>query len=328
MYSALPPYLGGKRPLVGSILGLLATVLPRAEWPRLHLLDPMSGGGAFALGAKAAGFAVTASDLALRAAIPASALIANSSRRLSTADVGLWLRDAAGAGASGSPVPPMFTAAQHQWFTSLLAAAAGRPEPLRSLLQLVVIKLVLRTQPMSVVNATDAPAAASGNYDRISAHRLGHYLKARELQRPSVVWSAAQQVNAGVFAGQGASLRGDATDVLVRTPTDVVYLDPPYPGTTAYGPSYAALDQLLGDDQVAAAAPPSLDALMEAAHHAAFVVVSLGGPRVSADELATAVGRHRPVLLARPIAYTHLRSLRKESARGSRFDESIVIAGR
>ena len=88
LFDALPAYLGGKRRLVPLILADLAAELPRAEWPRASFCDPMCGGGAVALAAKAQGFEVYASDRARRGAIVAAALIANSSVRLREGD---WL---------------------------------------------------------------------------------------------------------------------------------------------------------------------------------------------------------------------------------------------
>ena len=60
LFDALPPYLGGKRRLVPLILADLAAELPPAEWPRASFCDPMCGGGAVALAAKAQGFEVYA----------------------------------------------------------------------------------------------------------------------------------------------------------------------------------------------------------------------------------------------------------------------------
>ena len=78
LFDALPPYLGGKRRLAPLILADLAAELPPVEWPGASFCDPMCGGGAVALAAKAQGFEVYASDRARRGAIVAAALIANS----------------------------------------------------------------------------------------------------------------------------------------------------------------------------------------------------------------------------------------------------------
>ena len=74
LFDALPPYLGGKRRLVPLILADLAAELPPAEWPGASFCDPMCGGGAVALAAKAQGFEVYASDRARRGAIVAAVL--------------------------------------------------------------------------------------------------------------------------------------------------------------------------------------------------------------------------------------------------------------
>ena len=74
LFDALPPYLGGKRRLAPLILADLAAELPAAEWPGASFCDPMCGGGAVALAAKAQGFEVYASDRARRGAIVAAAL--------------------------------------------------------------------------------------------------------------------------------------------------------------------------------------------------------------------------------------------------------------
>ena len=96
---ALPPYLGGKRRLVPLILADLGAELPAAEWPGTSFCDPMCGGGAVALAAKAQGFEVYASDRARRGAIVAAALIANSSVQLREADWLPALRPAVGSAA-------------------------------------------------------------------------------------------------------------------------------------------------------------------------------------------------------------------------------------
>src|SRR5438552_13836074 len=63
-FSALPPYLGGKRKLAPLMFAELGRVLAPDRWADTVLLDAFSGGGALSLFAKAAGFDVVASDVA------------------------------------------------------------------------------------------------------------------------------------------------------------------------------------------------------------------------------------------------------------------------
>ncbi len=325
---ALVPYLGGKRKLAPFLLSLVERELPRIEWPRSVFLDPFSGGGSVALLAKSFGFSVIASDIAPRASIVARALIANSSLRLTQRDIAGFF-DTGGVPAVGQAarfVGTVFTADQAVFIDHTLARARRQDEPRQSLLLLVIVKLVLRLFPMSAPSATDAVAAVSGDYDPVSPRRLAHYLKARALLTPTRVWRVAQDVNAGVFAGHGTAQQVDALTAIRSNAADVLYLDPPYVGTTSYPTHYAVIDALLGDPPPAAPAP-SLDDLLDAAHDVPLVVVSYGGPTATIASLSELVARHRTVCGALAVPYPHLASVAKEVNR-ERNRELVVIARR
>lgn len=328
-YQALPAYLGGKRRLAPLIFAQLAEVLPRAEWPGSTFLDPFCGGGAVALTAKALGFDVVASDLAARGAVTARALVENSTVRQNELDV-LGLFSPPGVDyprSAASYVPAVFSEPQADWIDRAMAAVRGRSEPGRSLLLVTIIKVILSLQPMSVLDATDAVAAGSGDFDRISAQRLRHYLQADRALEPKRVWAVAQQVNRGVFAGRGRALQGDARRILAETAGDVVYLDPPYADTTGYAHTYAPLDALLEDELLPAGQPPSLDELLGHAAHVPLLVLSYGGPQHSLESLSALVSRHRPVLSALAIPYPHLRAIASEEKNRANH-EYLIIAGR
>ena len=226
LFDALPPYLGGKRRLVPLILADLAAELPAAEWPGTSFCDPMCGGGAVALAAKAQGFEVYASDRARRGAIVAAALIANSSVRLREAD---WLPALRpdDLRANGAAAGQVFTAAQARRIDGLLTAAAARQAPTRALLELLAIKLVCRLFPMSLPNATDAARAAVGEYDTISPRRLGHYLRRDRWIQPAGLRTLATAINGGVIGGRGRAAQRDAHEAIAASPAAVIYLDPP-----------------------------------------------------------------------------------------------------
>ncbi len=326
--AALPAYLGGKRTLAPLIFSLIADVLPRERWGGTTFLDPFSGGGAVALTAKAHGFSVIATDIAERAAVVGGALLSNNAIQLVPADVGdlLCEPDPGYPRVAEAQVPSVFNARQAEFLDRAFARANRRAEPKRSLLRLLLIKLTLRCQPMSMLRGTDARAAATGDFDRVSPRRLGHYLRSDRQFTPDGLWGLAQEVNGGVFGGRALAVRSDAVASISSHRADLLYLDPPYPGTTSYAREYAVLDALLGDDPSRAPAP-SLDDLLEAAREVPLVVLSFGGPTVSLETLIQQVRRHRPVKTAHAIPYRHLGSIASEEKnRANR--EFVVVACR
>ena len=284
----------------------------------------MCGGGAVALWAKAQGFAVVAGDAAERGAVVARALIANSRVRLRREDLLAALACPPPSNA-GRPRMDIFTPEQERALHGVLAAADRSADPLASLVRLVALKAALRAFPMSLPNATDAVAAA-GDFDRVSSRRLRHYVRARSRFGYAGLWRLAEEVNGGVFGGTGRAYRGDALDAIRTTAADVVYLDPPYPGTTGYGETYAVLDALLGD-RPAAGAVPTLTDLLEAAADIPWLVLSYGGPRLTLDAVAELVGRFRTVERALAIPYPRLRAIAKEATNAA-SREFLVVARR
>ena len=323
-YRALVPYLGGKRRLAPLIFALLETTLPRSAWGDRAFLDPMCGGGAVALTAKAYGFQVVASDIAARGGIAARGLIANDHTRLDGHDL---VALAAGCGARILPraITAICSPAQTAWLAGAAAAADAGPEPRRSLRWLLILKVLLRWFPLSLPSATDAAAAAFGDTDGLSPRRLGHYLRAQRPLTGRTLERTAAQINGGVFGGAGRAERGDARAVLARTAADIAYLDPPYPGTTGYARAYAAVDALLGDDR-RSGSPPSLDALLDAARKIPLVLLSYGGPGQTLDTVVPVVQRHRPVRRALAVPYPHLRALATEATNAANT-EFLILAG-
>ncbi|MEP7028436.1 MAG: hypothetical protein ABI960_07565, partial [Candidatus Eisenbacteria bacterium] len=55
LWSALPPYLGGKRRLCPLIFREVDRIVPRRHWPTMTFLDGFLGGGSVSLYAKAQG---------------------------------------------------------------------------------------------------------------------------------------------------------------------------------------------------------------------------------------------------------------------------------
>ena len=128
-----------------------------------------------------------------------------------------------------------------------------------------------------------------------------------------------------MIGGRGHATQRDAREAMAASPAAVIYLDPPYPGTTGYG-AYGLLDTLLGDDLPAAPAPRLAD-LLDAAVAAPIVVLSYGGPGVTLTDVTAQVARHRQVTSARAIPYPRLRAVAKEHTNATR-GAGLVIARR
>ena len=115
-----------------------------------------------------------------------------------------------------------------------------------------------------------------------------------------------------------------ALSLIASRDADVLYLGPPYPGTTGYEREYGVLDDLLGDTLDAAAAP-DLDELLAAAAHIPLALISFGGPTLTLPELSAGVSRHRPVLQALAVPHVHLASIARRNQNDS--SEYIILAG-
>ena len=104
----------------------------------------------------------------------------------------------------------------------------------------------------------------------------------------------------------------------------MLYLDPPYAGTSRYDREYAVLDELLGDATPQERAPPTVDELLAAAAHVPLLVLSYGGPTAALDDLAAKVGAHRTVLRAVAVPYPHLQSLASKEKNDANREYLIV----
>src|SRR2546425_9129911 len=206
MWSALSPYLGGKRRLCPLIFREIDRVLPRRLWEGLTFLDAFLGGGSVSLYAKAQGFKVIATDIAERAIIVGRAVIENSRVRFTHEDI---LRLAA-PGDDGPGrieqgyVPKVFTREQARFLDRALSAAE-RTEDLAkaALYKLLAIRVALLAHPMSQVRAGTVERVTAGGWESVSQQCVRHYVEGPRLTRPEKLWDLAQQINAGVFEGEG-----------------------------------------------------------------------------------------------------------------------------
>jgi hypothetical protein len=334
IFDALPPYLGGKRRLLGPIFRPLSGP---AEAP--VFVDPFAGGGAVSMYAKARGYRTICNDVALRSHIIGQALIANDHATLAYDDlVFLSVADNAPGYAEQHLAPDVFPLAHARYLDTLLHNAAKLEGAKRWLALLLMVKLALRLRPMGNFGAkTIMQQVAAGAWEDMNPHYVRDLVSRGVPRHPiRLAETIRNQINGGVFSnGQVNEARqGDAIEFLRGVRGDICYMDPPYSGTTSYERALAPLDDLLRGGPVDE--PPSpfsteapekiLPRLFAAADHIPVWAISYGNGRISLPDLMDLVRRFRPQVEGREIRYTHCTGLASDESR--QRNRELLIVGR
>lgn len=334
LWSALPPYLGGKRRLCPLIFREVDRILPRARWRGMTFLDGFLGGGSVSLYAKAQGFHVVATDIAERSIVVGQALISNSRVRLKREDV---LRIAAPFDSPAGRIerdyaPKTFTGAQARLLDRSLALAAETPDPAKAaLLRLLAIRVALLAHPMAQVRAGTIHRLSTGEYESITESCLYHYVDGMRLTRPEKLWDLAQQINRGVFEGEATIHKASVLDMLPSIEADVAYFDPPYPGVMSYEKEYRVIDEILEGEAkptspfTARDGAEMLDGLFDRAQHIPVWLLSLGNAVVGIDDLTAKMTRFGRSTRAIAIKYAHLPAVATEEK--TRENREFLVVG-
>jgi adenine-specific DNA methylase len=333
IWSALPPYLGGKRRLCPLIFREVDRLLPRRHWPGCTFLDGFLGGGSVSLYAKAQGFRVVSTDIALRSIAVGDALIGNSRVRLTREEVLRLAKD------SGEPAghvettyaPNTFTKEQARFMDRAVQLADRTEDRARAALyRLLAIRVALLAHPMSQVRAGTIHRLETGDYESITESCLKHYVDGIRLAHCDRLWELAEQINAGVFQGEGAVIRQSVLEALPSLQADVAYFDPPYPGVMSYEKSYRVIDEIL-EGSVRATSPftakdgaSMIDGLFRRALHVPIWLLSLGNAVVSIDELESKMSRLGRNTNAIEIDYQHLPAVATEQKKATNKEFLVV----
>jgi adenine-specific DNA methylase len=332
--AALPPYQGGKRRLLGQIF----KHLPRPEEAPVFV-DAFLGGGSVSLYAKARGYRVVCNDIALRSQIVGEALITNDHVTLGQEDV---TRLFVGSGNGGGFIEEHFadkvvTAEHARFLDTAFENARLASGSKKWLLLLLLVKYVFRMRPMGNFGArTIVQQAANGEWESMNPHYVRDMLVRGVADHPAVVaLELRRQINGGVFSnGQLNEVRrGDVFEFLASVDGDILYLDPPYAGTSAYETALRPLDAMLEGRIVrhersafsSAEGSTVLERLLESAERFPVRAISYGNAEIDLDGLVKAVGRFRPVVVAQEIRYTHLTGLSGREHR-EKNRELLVVA--
>jgi len=334
IWSALPPYLGGKRRLCPLIFREVDRILPRARWRGMTFLDGFMGGGSVALFAKAQGFRVVATDIAERSIVVGNALIENSRVKLTHEDI---LRVAAPSDAMPGRVeqgyaPRTFTRAQARLLDRALVLAAETPDPAKAaLLRLLAIRVALLAHPMSQVRGGTIHRLSTGEYESITESCLYHYVDGLRLTRSEKLWELARQINAGVFEGEAVVHKADLMEMLPKIRADAAYFDPPYPGVMSYEREYKVIDEILEGSAkptspfTAKDGASMLDAVFERAMHIPIWILSLGNAVVGIEELEAKMTRLGRTTRSIAIKYQHLPAIATEEKK--RENREFLVVG-
>ncbi len=334
MWSALYPYLGGKRRLCPLIFREIDRVVPRRLWSSLTFLDAFLGGGSVALGAKAQGFRVIATDIAERSIVVGQALIENTRVRLTKEDVLRLL-----APRTGPPgrverelTPSVFTANVGRFLDAAFETAEQTKDTAKAaLLRLLAVRVALLAHPMSQVRPGTAHRASTGEWESITPSCRYHYVDGFRLTTTARLWDLAQQINAGVFQGEAKVMKTDILAALPSIQADVAYFDPPYPGVMSYEKEYRVIDQLLEGTTrptspfTAKTGASMLDTLFERATHIPLWILSLGNEVVTIEELEAKMLKHGRRTKTLAIAYKHLPAVATEEKK--RENREFLVVG-
>ena len=158
-----------------------------------------------------------------------------------------------------------------------------------------------------------------------------HYVEGPRLLRPEKLWALAQQINAGVFEGEGTVLKTDILEALPSIQADIVYFDPPYPGTVAHEREYRVLDEILEGASLpvsvfsAKDGTSMVDELLSRAAHIPVWVLSFGNAVAGIEELEAKMKTRGRCTRAVAVHFMHKESVASEVKKA--LNQEFVVVG-
>ncbi len=335
-FRALPPYFGGKRRLIGQIFKHLSGPKDARTF-----VDAFLGGGSVSLFAKARGYRVLCNDNALRSHIVGEALIENDRLTLCSTDVTRLFAKSRNEShfVEEQFAPDVVTTPHAKFLDTALANAREAPGVKKWLLLLLLVKFTLRMRPMGNFGAKTIIHQAEGRlWEEMNPNYLRDVLARGIAGHPkTVAEKLRRQINRGIFSNgqRNEAHQLDVFEFLKQVEGEVVYLDPPYGGTSCYETSLRPLDSML-EGRVLKPEPSvfsrkgaldALERLFVVARRFPTWVISYGNQEVELEALVRLVGRFKTVVSAEEFRYTHLTGLSGAEHRKKNREFLVVAKG-
>ena len=288
---------------------------------------------------KARGYRLIANDIAFRSHLVGRALIENDHVLLDPEDITrLFVEDPDNIGFIQQNFARSVVTTRHARFLDNAFAVVRKVEGMkRWLLLLLLTKYVLRMRPMGNFGAKTIIRQAEDNkWENMNPNYLKDMLSRNITGHPKgVAERLRRDINAGVFsnAHRNEVHRLDVFDFLEKVDGEILYLDPPYAGTSPYETSLRALDCILGGKMVKEEASAfsktgaleALERLFDASSKFPLWVVSYGNATVGLETLVGLVSKFKKDVNAEDIPYVHLTGLSSDEKRAANR-EFIIVA--
>jgi len=332
---ALPPYLGGKRKLLGEIFKHLP---PPSTAP--VFVDAFLGGGSVSLMAKARGYRVMANDIALRSFVVGKALIENSRVKLESADlVRLFAPSDNHTDFIRTNFSPGVLTTQNAEFLDIAFSHVNEFHGARKwLIQLLLVKYIIGLRPVGNFGArTIIRQVQDRDWEKINPHFLRNAAIGNICLHPlQILERLRMNVNQGIFENgrENPVFQMDVFEFLSEIgKADIIYLDPPYAGTKTYEGSLKELDSIIAGriikPQISVfsgkKAMEFIERMFAACERFPVWAISYGNAEINLDDLTSIVRQFKKDVISEEFSYTHLPSLSGEKLR-KKDKEYLIVA--
>jgi adenine-specific DNA methylase len=334
---ALPPYLGGKRRLLGHIF----KHLPKpTEAP--VFVDAFLGGGSVSLMAKAKGYRVICNDIALRSYVVGKALIENNKLKLEESDLLRLFVPVQNRSdfITNNFTPDVLPKKHAEFLDNAMAVLNQNGTPKRWLLLLMIIKYILRLRPMGNFGAkTIMHQIEKADWELMNPNYVKDIINRKIYGHPKkILERLLKQINQGVFDNgrDNEAYQLDVFEFLSEIGSgDILYLDPPYAGTSSYERALYPLDCMISGEMLHS--KPSvfsqnnafefLERLFAASQHIRIWVISYGNARIDLNQLTELIKKFKREVVVEEFKYVHLTGLSGDEHREKNREYLIYAKG-